>query len=547
MQPISAKARTPSPEYAWYDGAEPGLSDSHSVTVNAEQFVFHLEMPSSVTITVTADNSLPNATLNPAFSVYKGILPDKAHDDQKPDEINPILPPFYVPIASEKDQAPGDPHVWKYLEDGRTPNPAFTPDIAAWYAQNYVAHNGYRDTLNFTTAGEATGYFGQFDAFGSWSMANPDGDWGKIEYISSVSNTPCNGPNCETTHSGGFDNPVHFTGNNGNQETMTLKLAAGDYSIWAGGESGNSANGKGGAPCVGVNEGQDVGCTETRAYATVQITATTLPNPQGKPFANAGTELAATSGDSVTLDGSGSSDPDPEQVLTYHWRQTAGPEVTLSDNDSTSAVSPRFTAPTVAAATILRFELHVTDNGSACVDTGNTGGHCSSEEAAKVNVTVNPVVENPQNPGSQNESTIHCFSAAPSRPRLWPARGSMKRVGIDGIVSQTPYRLTITGVTSDEPVRDRTARDHTGPDARIRKGKVNNKHTQAVDSVLLRAERQYKQKRDSGFGNGRVYAILFQAENGTDGCSGLVKVEVPPSRDQTAIDDGQNHDATRKK
>lgn len=77
----------------------------------------------------------------------------------------------------------------------------------------------------------------------------------------------------------------------------------------------------------------------------------------GIPSADAGLDQMVPLGAMVTLDGSGSSDPDNELPLSYQWVQTAGPTVTLSDE---TAVSPTFTAPN--NVTDLIFTLTVTDN-----------------------------------------------------------------------------------------------------------------------------------------------------------------------------------------
>ena len=63
-------------------------------------------------------------------------------------------------------------------------------------------------------------------------------------------------------------------------------------------------------------------------------------------------------GDTVTLDGSGSSDPDDEP-FAYAWTQTDGPEVMLSD---ASAAMPTFVA---ASAGTYGFSLSVTDEEGA--------------------------------------------------------------------------------------------------------------------------------------------------------------------------------------
>lgn len=77
------------------------------------------------------------------------------------------------------------------------------------------------------------------------------------------------------------------------------------------------------------------------------------------PTANAGPDQVVSPSVIVSLDGTGSSDPDGT-ISTYTWTQISGPAVTLS---STSIASPTFTAPSSAAALV--FGLTVTDNSGA--------------------------------------------------------------------------------------------------------------------------------------------------------------------------------------
>ena len=110
-----------------------------------------------------------------------------------------------------------------------------------------------------------------------------------------------------------------------------------------------------------VTEDRTNGSQSTPATVNVIVS----PGTNDAPTANAGADQTVAEGASVTLNGSGSSDPEDE-ALTYAWTQVGTPTVPLS-GDTTA--TPTFTAPTeLLAATTLTFQLIVTEdrtNGSA--------------------------------------------------------------------------------------------------------------------------------------------------------------------------------------
>ena len=100
-----------------------------------------------------------------------------------------------------------------------------------------------------------------------------------------------------------------------------------------------------------ITSGGSIHCV-TKEIPLATPTAANQP-----PVSMAGADLQVKGGQTVTLDGSASVDPEG-RALTYQWSQIAGPPVKL-DNDQ--GMRSSFVAPTASATSTLTFQLVVKD------------------------------------------------------------------------------------------------------------------------------------------------------------------------------------------
>ncbi len=108
-----------------------------------------------------------------------------------------------------------------------------------------------------------------------------------------------------------------------------------------------------------------VGDGTSEASATTQVTVKGTPVQENlRPVASAGPDQVVSSGTTVTLDGSGSTDPDDDE-LTFSWKQISGPTVSLG-NENTQAAN--FLAIANTGVETLEFELTVSDGELAATD-----------------------------------------------------------------------------------------------------------------------------------------------------------------------------------
>jgi hypothetical protein len=184
----------------------------------------------------------------------------------------------------------------------------------------------------------------------------------------------------------------------------------------------NTATAKFDAPSVSANTELTfkLTVTDNDGATAIDSVKVTVNNANQPPTANAGSDQTVNERDSVSLDGSGSTDPDGD-TLTYAWTQTAGASVTLSGSDS---ATPSFTAPDVSAdGETLTFELTVDDgNGHTATDTVNINIQ---------NVVVNqpPVASLSANPSAIEEGSTSTLDASASTDDAGIVQYTFEQVG----------------------------------------------------------------------------------------------------------------------
>ncbi len=142
------------------------------------------------------------------------------------------------------------------------------------------------------------------------------------------------------------------------------------------------------------------------------------------PTAYAGPDQTVLSGATVTLDGTGSMDPD-DGIASIRWSQISGTPVTLSDP---AALTPNFTAPSVKKSESLGFELTITDTGGLV-----------SQDTCLVTVNPDPVTPTPDIKVNNSDGMVKVSEKRPIQVAISVDPGDYEGKTVDlWVIADTP-------------------------------------------------------------------------------------------------------------
>ena len=308
----------------------------------------------------------------PASLTFSLRVRDAAYPatDEDTDEVRIFVRPLFRATIADQTYSAGNA-----ITDLTLPTALTTSGVTNTYTLSSVPPGLTFNPASRILSGTPTGAARTKTFNLTYTATNGDGDTDSLSFSITVTNTPATGA---PTISGDLIEDQELTADpsgimdeNGLDISSDSGIATFSYQWKADGADITGATsatytltaaeiGKVITVTASFTDGGSAQESRTSA-ATAAVSAANSP-----PVASAGSNQTVDEGTLVTLDGSGTTDPDINpntgtgDTLTYLWAQTSGTTVTLSD---TSAISPTFTAPIRQTADDgeLAFTLTVTD------------------------------------------------------------------------------------------------------------------------------------------------------------------------------------------